>query len=105
MIAWDDEDRHATVGDAPQRFVRLIRDRWDDRRPIENVAGMHDEIDLSGHRRLERSRVVRKKIEASSPPANARPYGEIEAQVRIGEQENPDVVGHSPMVRPTVFVR
>jgi hypothetical protein len=59
VIARDEEDGHAAISDAPQGLVRLIRHRRWHRRPIEHVARVDDEIDLTGQRRLERGCVIR----------------------------------------------
>jgi len=98
VIARDDEDGHTAIRDTAQRLVRLVRQRLRDRRPIEHVASVDDEIDFSGQRRLERRRVVRKKVVAATPPRASRADREIETQVGVGEQQDADIVGHPTMV-------
>ena len=107
MIARNDEHRHAEIGDAAQRLIRLIRERRQHGRPIEHVAGVHDEIDFAGERWRERGGVVGEKIIAATPPADARAHGQIEAEMRVGEEEDSDVVGHplyllAPGAAPTI---
>jgi hypothetical protein len=53
---------------------------------------VHDEVDLTGERRPQRGSVVREEVVTSPAPVDARPDGEIEAEVRVGEEEDSDVV-------------
>jgi hypothetical protein len=92
VIAGDEEDGHAAIGYAPQGLVRLIRHRRCHRRPIEHVARVDDEIDFTRQSRLEGGCVVRQKVMAATPPIAARAHWQIEAQVGVGEQEDPNVV-------------
>src|SRR5262249_45696737 len=54
VIAGNDEHGHTPLRDALEWLVCLVRQRLWDRRAIEDVSGMDDEINLTGERRLER---------------------------------------------------
>ena len=88
MIAGHDEHRNAAVGDASERFERLVSDGWHHQRSIEHVAAVHDEVDLAGECWLQRGRVVREEVETATAAFDPRSRREIEAEVRIGEQQN-----------------
>ena len=98
MVAGDDEDRNAEIGDSPQRLVGLVRNARVRRGSIENVAAMDDEIDVARQRRGESGRVVREKIESASPASDPWPDRQIEAEVGIGEKQDSDGVRHLYMV-------
>ena len=95
MVARNDEHGDTEVGDASQGLVRLIRECRQHGRPIEHVAGVHHEIDFARECRRECGGIVGEKIVAATSPADARAHGEVEAEVRVREEENSDVVRHS----------
>jgi hypothetical protein len=72
VIPRDDEHRNATLRDATERLERLIRDAWRNPRPVEDIAGVHNEIDLSSQRGLERRPVVRQEVVPPTAPAHPR---------------------------------
>ena len=90
VIARDDEHWYAALRNTPERFVRLIRDRRRDRRPIEHVAGVHNEIDFAGEGGRKRGGVVGEKIIAAASPSYAGAYGQVEAEVRVGQKQDSD---------------
>ena len=91
MVPRDDEHRNAPIRHSAERLQSLVRERWHDLRPIEDVACVHDEVHLAGERRLQRGGVIREEVVTTPPSVDARPHGEIEAEVGIGQQEDPDV--------------
>ena len=105
MIARHDEHGNAALRDDAERFVRLVRDRRHNGWPIEHIAGVHDEIDFVGERRRERSRVVGEEVMTATPSAGARPDGQIEPEMGVREQQDPDVGRHPGIVGVPVFVR
>ena len=83
VVPRHDEHRNATLGDTPERIERLVGCRRVNRRPIEHVATVDDEIYLSRERWLERLRVIREKVMAAPPPANPRLHRQVESDVRV----------------------
>ena len=79
------------ICNAHKRLVGLVRDRRYDGRPIKHIAGVDDEIDLSSHCRLEGRGIVGEEIVASTSSARARSHWQIEAEMAVGEEEDPDV--------------
>ena len=92
MVSRDDEDGNASVGDSTEWLERLVRECRVDLRPIEDVTRMHDDVDLTRERRLERGGVVGEEVVTTPPSLDPWPNGEVEAEVRVGEQENSDFV-------------
>ena len=94
VVAGDDEDRYASVRDTRQRLEGLIGQARHRPRSVEDVTAVHDEIDLAGKRRRERRGVVGQEVIPAPAPFDPLPDGEVEAQVRIGQEENANDVGH-----------
>ena len=92
MVTRNDEHRDASISHPRQRVESLVRERRDDPGPIEDVTRVHHEIDLARERRLERGGVVREKVLTTPPSVDTWPDGQIEAEVGIGEEEDPDFV-------------
>ena len=55
---------------------------------------MHDDVDLAAQCRRERRGVVREKVVAASTSLDTRLRREVEAEVRVGEQEDAEACGH-----------
>src|SRR5687768_1743060 len=81
VIPGHDEHRHATLRDTAKRVECLIGGGCIHVGPIEYVASMHDEVDVTRERRLECGSVVREKVMASAPPADARLYRQIKPDI------------------------
>jgi hypothetical protein len=92
VVSRDDEDRNASVGHPAEGLERLIRECRDDPRSIEDVTGVHDDVDLARERRLERGGVVGEEVVTTPASLDPWPNWEVEAEVRVGEQENSDFV-------------
>jgi hypothetical protein len=92
VVSGDDEHRDASIRYSAEWLEPLIRERRDDPRPIEDVTRVHDNVHLAGERRLQGRGVVRQEVVTAPPPIDARPDGEIEAEVGIGEEKYSDVV-------------
>ena len=99
MVPRDDEHGNASVSHSAKRLESLVRERRDDLRSIEVVARVHDDVHLARERRLQRDGVIRQEVVATPPSVDARPDGEIEAEVGIGQQEDPDVASQSSASR------
>jgi hypothetical protein len=52
--------------------------------PVEEVATVHDEVDLLVEGRVEDAFEVRKEVVTSAAALNARPLGQIETEMRVG---------------------
>jgi hypothetical protein len=81
VIPGHDEHRHATVRNAAQRLVRLIRDRRENSRTIEDVARVHDQIDFADKRRREGRVIVGDEVVAATSSGDARLRRKVEAEV------------------------
>jgi hypothetical protein len=92
VVSWDDENRNASIRYPAEWLERLVRECRDDLRPIEDVTRMHHDVDLARERRLERGGVVGQEVVTAPPSVDTRPNGQIEAEVRIGEEEDLDFV-------------
>ena len=94
VIAGDDEDRDAFVGNAGEWLECLPGDarRWT--RAVEYVTAVNDEIDVAVERGLQRRRVVCEKIMAAPASLDARPRRQVEAEVGVSEKEDADAFGH-----------
>ena len=94
VVAGDDEDRNPTIGDTCQRLESLPRDaRWNSR-PVEHIATVDDQVDFTGHRGPERRLIVREKIVSSATALDTCAHRQVEPEVRVREEEDPDAVGH-----------
>jgi hypothetical protein len=51
---------------------------------------VHYEVDLTSQRRLQRPLEVGEEVRSATPSRHARAEGEIETQMRVGDQENAD---------------
>ena len=87
VIAGDDEDRDAALRNPTQRLECLIRHGRYHRWPIEHVACVHDEIHVTRECGLEGAGVVREKVVAATPALDTRAGWEVEAKVRVGQQQ------------------
>jgi hypothetical protein len=92
VVSWDDENRNASIRYPAEWLERLVRECRDDLRPIEDVTRVHHDVDLARERRLERGGVVGQEVVTTPPSLDPWPNGEVEAEVRVGEQENSDFV-------------
>jgi len=94
VITRDYVHRDAALGDASQRLKRLIRQTRIDTRSVEHVAAMHDDIDGPVKRRLEGRHVIGEKVVAAATTLDARTHWQVEAEVRVSEEQNAYDVGH-----------
>jgi hypothetical protein len=95
VVARNNEDRNASVCNVSQRLERLPHHAA--RRPgaIEHVAAVNDQVDLSHERRLQRSLIVGLEVMTATPAIDTRIHGQVEAEVRVGEQQDPYDVAHT----------
>jgi hypothetical protein len=52
-------------------------------RPVEHIAGMHDQIHLVVQRGLECLPVIGEEVVAAAPALDARALGQVEPQVGV----------------------
>jgi hypothetical protein len=78
-------DRHALVGDASQWLERLPHHAAQRPRPIEHIAAVNDQIDFASECWLQCGRIVGQEVVAAPSPIDARVYGEVEAEVGVGD--------------------
>jgi hypothetical protein len=83
VVSRDDEHRNTSIGYSAEGLERLVRERRDDPGPIEHVTRVHHDIDLARERRLQRGGVVRQEVVTTPASLDARPDGEIEAEVGV----------------------
>ncbi len=104
VVARNDGNRYAPLGDSPQRLECLIADRTADIRMIEDIATVHDEIHLAAKRGLQRASVVGEEVVSSAVAVDAGPLGQVEPQVGIGEEQDAQRM-HAANVSDSVFLR
>ena len=90
VIPRNNDNRDAAVGEALERSERLQNDVRPDLAAEEDIAAMHDEIDIAAERRLERAFEV------------LRETGQ--AEVRVGEKENSDATHDTTVMRPALIL-
>jgi hypothetical protein len=83
----------------------LVRDAQRHTWPVEDVAAVHHEVDFARERGRERGLIVREEIVAAAPPIDARARRQVEAEVRIGEQQDAEVGRHAPSLPRSAFLR
>ena len=105
MVAWNDEDGDAPVGDALEGRIGLVGDARMRRRSVEDVAAVDDEVDFSRQCRRQRGRIVREEVESTAAATDTRPNWKVETEMGVGEKEDSNRVRHPYMVYMPVFVR
>ena len=95
VVSGNDEHGDPTIGNARERLERLPGNARRDARPIEHVAAVHDEIDLLLERRFQRGQIIREEVVAAPTSLHAGTRRQVEAEVGVGEEENPDGWRHS----------
>jgi hypothetical protein len=58
---------------------------------VEDVAAMHHQVHLAGQRRRQRGGVIGKKVVTATAALDAWLDGQVEAEVRVGQQQDPDL--------------
>jgi hypothetical protein len=94
MVARHHEDRYTMIGHLPQGLEGLPGDAAWRFRAVEYVAAVDDEVDFSRKRRPERSRVVGQEVVPATAPIDPWVQRQVEADVRVRKQQNPDDVAH-----------
>jgi hypothetical protein len=105
VVAGNDEDRHPPIREMPKWFVRAMCDGRRNDGPIEYVAGVHDDVDISRECRFEGSTVVGEEVVPATPTLDSRTHRQVEAEVRVCQEKNPKVCAHPQKLRMPVFVR
>jgi hypothetical protein len=104
VIPRNDENRNAAVRDGYQRIESLVSKRCRHTRTIEYVAAMDNDIHFCAECRLERSMVVAQKIVTAAPAFHAGLSGQIEAEVRVCEEQDADF-RHWEKLHISAFIR
>ena len=94
MVPRHDIDRDATIGYALERFEGLPDHATGRARAIEHIATVDHEIHFAIDRRLERGGEVREEIMPTTSSIDARVNRQVEAEVRVCEEQDPDDVAH-----------
>jgi hypothetical protein len=94
VVTRDDEDGNAAVGDLSQGLERLIAHGRDRSWAIEDITGVHHEVDIPSQRRIEGGEIVREEVVSSPPALDAGPNEEVVPEMGIGDEENPDFPSH-----------
>jgi hypothetical protein len=97
MVPRHHVNRYAAIGDACEWLERLPHHAARRTRTVEYVAAVHDQVDITSERRLKRVGVVRKEVVTTSPSIDARVDRQVEAEVSVREQQDPDNGGHAEM--------
>lgn len=94
VISRDDVNRNTSISDSGQRRKRLIRQAGNDARAIENISTVHDDIDGTVERRLQRGTVVGEKVVSATTTLDAWAHRKVETEMRVREKQDPDDVAH-----------
>jgi hypothetical protein len=105
VVARHDKHRHAALRHSGQWFEGLVRQTWGHLRPIKHIAAVHDNVNLTRQRRRERGLVVGQEIVTTPPAHNAWSFRQIEAEMRVREQQDPDAGRHPVKVQASAFLR
>ena len=105
MIPGHDEHRNAAIGNSLEWGICLVRDAGMWRRSIEDIAAMHDEIDVARQCRCEGRRIVGEEVESATAAPNARPDRQVEAEMGVAQKQDSDGVRHIYIVWVPVFIR
>lgn len=81
VIAGDEEDWDAEVGDPNEWLEGLVSQARDHPGPVEDVATVDDQVHLAPEGWLEGGGVVREEIVPTPAPFDPRPHRQIEAEV------------------------
>ena len=95
VVAGNDKDRHPAIGDSREGLERLPRDAGWHAGPVEYVSPVHHQVDVTVECALQRSVVVGEEIVTPPPALDSRAHRQVEAEVRIGEEEDADGVRHT----------
>jgi len=87
VVARDDDHVSAGLGRGVQRLQRLVDDRRRNPWLVKQIAAVHDHVHLARQRRLHRTVVVLQKIRPPWPPLHARTHRQVQADVRVGDQQ------------------
>src|SRR5690606_2999901 len=60
---------------------------------VEHVAAMYDDVHFALQRGLQGGLVVRQEVMAAPAPRAARAAGQVEAEMRVGEEQDADGAG------------
>jgi hypothetical protein len=91
VIAWHDEHGDSHFGDLLQGFKRSEYELLRNPTSVEKVSTVYNEVDFSAEGwRKSKSEVI-EEIMPSSPTADPGSQREIESEVGISQEENPDV--------------
>jgi hypothetical protein len=86
VIAGDDDDRDAPVGEPVKSAVRQIDDPGRDAASEEQIAPVNDQIHPGFRGVVQHPVKIIEKIRPPAPALDSRPYGVIETKMGIGEQ-------------------
>ena len=90
VIARNDKHGHAAIGDSRQWLERLPDDVGGRSRSVEYIPAVDHDVHLACQRRMERRGIVCQEVVASPPADDARIDREVEAQVRVRDEQDPD---------------
>jgi len=99
VVPGNDDDGHAGVGDTLEGLERAHHDARFDSTPKEHVPTVNDEIRVACERRLQRPFETGEEVVAPPRPVDARMFGPLQPEMRIGEkQDADDAVRHAKSV-------
>jgi hypothetical protein len=107
VVARHYDDRHARLGKRHERPERLVRERRWHLGPVEQVSPVHHHVHLARPRRRQGPLVVGQEVVASPAPPHPGLRRQIEAEMRVGQEEDPDGrrVGHARTILCSEFLR
>ena len=90
VVARHDEHGDARLRDASQRLQRLRGECRMHPCAVEDVPTVHDQVHVPGEGGRERQTVVGQEVAAAPPPTDPGRQRQVEAEVRVGQEEDPE---------------
>ena len=99
MVAGDQVNGDARVGDFYQRFEGFLDDRRGDFAPEKHISTMDDEVHFFCLGDIQDMMVIGEEVMSASPSLNSGMKREVEAEMGVGEEEDfYGVLGHGNSV-------
>ena len=96
VIARHQQHRHAAIGDRQQRLQRRRRQAARDPTAEQEVAAVHNEVDVAATRGREGEVEVGEEVGAAPRARDPRPLGQVEAEVGVRNEQDAQHAGVLP---------
>ena len=90
VVPGDPEDVQPQVGELREAREDSLREPGRNPAPVEEIAAVDDDAGLAAHRRRERPLEALEEVVPAAAPLDPWPRREVEAEMGVGEEEDPD---------------